>query len=296
MRKVAGIDVGGTYVKFGVVTTPPDVQQFKSVPTERDNLVKQLVAIVQELGVEALGVGVPGLVRSGTVLSSPNFPEARDLKLQEILQSSLKMPVRVENDAGMVAAGEWKYGAGSGADSLLLMTLGTGVGGGLILDGKLYVGAGVAGEVGHITIDPDGPPCTCGNYGCLESYVGSKAIALRVIQGIRIGVKTSLSQCEEITTEIISKEAYGGDAFARSAIETTGYYLGVGIASLCNVLDPDRVILGGGVAKAGEILFDSIREEVNRRLYQRNKVEIVPASLGDLAGVLGSAYSVSSLL
>jgi glucokinase len=296
MSKVAGIDVGGTYVKSGVVTKPPEVQQFRSIPTERDNLVQQLVGIAEKFEVEALGVGVPGLVRKGILLSSPNFPGARDLKLQETLQSKLKIPVRVENDADMVATGEWRCGAGNGADNVLLMTLGTGVGGGLILDGRLYVGDGVAGEVGHITIDPDGPPCVCGNYGCLESYVGSEAIERRVLQGIRIGVKTSLSQCEEITPEIISKKAYEGDAFARSVIEKTGYYLGVGIANLCNILDPERVILGGGVARAGEILFDSIREEVSRRLYQRRSIEILPAKLGDLAGILGSAYSVMSLL
>ncbi len=289
MAKIVGIDVGGTYIKAGVVINPPKVENFKSIATQPARLVDQLIEIVEEFEPEAMGVGVPGLVANGILYSSPNLPETNNLRLEEILKSRLKIPVSVANDAGMIALGEWKYGAGKGTHNLLLLTLGTGVGGGLILDDKLYTGAGFAGEVGHIIIDPNGPPCGCGSYGCLESFVGSGALEQRAHQGIRIGIKTSLSNYKKITPKIISEEAYNGDKFAHSIIETDGYYLGIGIAGLCAVLDPEIVVLGGGVSRAGEILFNKIKEEVNHRLYLRKKMSIVPTELGDLAGILGSA-------
>ncbi len=300
MAKIVGIDVGGTYIKAGLVINPPKVENFKSITTQPARLVEQLIEIVEEFKPEAMGIGVPGLVANGVLYSSPNLPETNNLKLEEILKSKLNIPVTVANDAGMVALGEWKYGAGKGTHNLLLLTLGTGVGGGLILDDKLYTGAGFAGEVGHIIIDPNGPPCGCGGYGCLESFVGSGALKQRAAQGIRIGIKTSLSKYKKITPKIISEEANKGDEFARSMIETAGYYLGIGIAGLCAVLDPNIVVIGGGVSKAGEILFNKIKEEVSHRLYlnliqrtenrqPRTSIPIVPTELGDHAGILGSA-------
>ncbi|MDI6840792.1 MAG: ROK family protein [bacterium] len=298
--KVVGVDVGATNIKAGVVVNPPKVETFLEVGTQADNIVNQLVGITSELKADAVGVGIAGLVGSGIVYSSPNLPGIRNLKLKKLLEARLKIPVSVTNDANMVALGEWQYGAGKGMHNLLLLTLGTGVGGGIIIDDKLYTGVGFAGEVGHITIDPDGPPCRCGNYGCLESFVGSEAIVKRALQGIRVGVETLLTtqypveKYHEMTAEVISKVAYNGDAFARSIIEEIGKYLGIGIASLCAVLDPDMVVIGGGVSKAGEILFTKINEEVNKRLYLRKKVKILPASLGDYAGILGSAVYIKS--
>jgi glucokinase len=291
--KTLGIDVGGTYIKTGIVTTPPQVEKFKSTPTQVNNLVGELLEIISQYKVKAVGIGVAGLIRDGTIHSSPNFSGIKNLKLREILQSKLKIPILVENDANMIALGEWKYGRGRGVSNLLLLTLGTGVGGGLILENKLYKGTGFAGEVGHITIDPNGPPCGCGNYGCLESFVGSKALEQKAYQGIRVGVKTSLSKYKTLTPEIITQEAYKGDKFACTIIESMGRYLGIGIASLCNVLAPECVIIGGGIAKAGKILFSRIEEEVKIRLYHKEKVKIVPPELGDYAGILGSAYYAS---
>ncbi len=323
MIKIAGIDVGGTYIKAGLAINPPEVEDFKSIATQHANLVEQLIEIAEEYEPEALGIGVPGIVANGVLYSSPNLPEIKNLKLEEILKTRLKIPVRVANDAGMSALGEWKYGVGKGTHNLLLLTLGTGIGGGLILADKLYTGAGFAGEVGHIIIDPNGPPCGCGGYGCLESFVGSRALEQRAIQGIEIGIKTSLSKFhsshserseeshlsnfeipkqvqndrkvryKKITPKIISEEAYRGDEFARSIIEIAGYYLGIGIAGLCAVLDPDIVVLGGGVSQAGEILFNKIKEEMRHRLYLRKEIPIVPAKLGDHGGILGSALYMS---
>lgn len=296
MTKIAGIDVGGTYIKVGIVTTPPNVDDFKSFPTKPARIVEQLTEIISELKVNAAGIGVPGLVKDSVIHYSHNLGVKKELNLQEILYSRLKIPIKVDNDANIVALGEWKYGAGKGLSNLLLLTLGTGVGGGLILDNKLYTGTGFAGEVGHITIDPDGPPCGCGNYGCLESYVGSGHIELKAIQGLKIGINTSLARYKKITPELITREAYKGDSLACSIIGSIGYYLGIGIANLCNVLSLERIIIGGGIAKAGDLLFDRIRAEVKLRLYQRKEIDIVPAHLGDLAGILGGAYSIGAEL
>lgn len=296
MTKIAGIDVGGTYIKAGIVIKPPEeaqVQKFKSIPTKPDELIAQLIEIINELSPNAAGIGVPGLISNGTIHYSHNLFMEQKLNLQQTLEAELKIPVKVENDANVVALGEWKYGAGKGVHNLLLLTLGTGVGGGLILNDKLYTGTGFAGEVGHITIDPNGPPCGCGNYGCLESYVGSEYLEHRAIQGIKVGIKTILARYKKITPELISKQSYRGDAFARSIIETAGYYLGIGIATLCNILSPEIVVIGGGIAKSGDLLFNKIRTEVQLHLYQRKKIQIVPTQLGDLAGILGASYYVS---
>lgn len=293
---IVGIDIGGTYIKAGLVINPPEVQTFRSVNTKTNILVEQLAKIVLELKGEAVGIGIAGLVTDGIVYSSPNLPSIKELKLQKILQGKLKISVSVANDADMVALGEWKYGAGKETHNLLILTLGTGVGGGIIINDKLYTGKGFAGEVGHLTVDPNGSLCGCGNHGCLETFVGSEYLSEKAHQGIKRNIKTTLSKYSKITPETISKEAYKGDTFAKSIIESAGHYLGIGIASLCAVLDPEKVILGGGISKVGEMLFKEIKKEVNKRLYSRKNIEILPAALGDHAGIVGSAFFVSSLM
>lgn len=309
-KRILGLDIGGTNIKAGIVTiagagkASPDTSDFKSVPTELDNLVEQIIGIAKSLKADALGVGIAGLVGNGIIYSSPNLSVINNLPLKDLLAKRLKVPVTVENDANMYAFGEWKYGAGKGTHNLLLLTLGTGVGGGIIADDKLYSGTGFAGEVGHTTIDPNGPACSCGNYGCLETYVGSAHLENKAKQGIKLGIKTSLSKYPELTPKVISEEAYKGDALARSIIESAGYYLGIGIANFCAVLDPEIVVIGGGVAKAGELLFNKIKETLTQRLFLlpfttkhgRKGLPIVPANLGDKAGVLGSIAYISDTL
>ncbi|MBI4721561.1 MAG: ROK family protein [Candidatus Stahlbacteria bacterium] len=304
MSKIIGIDVGGTYIKSGIleipkqsgVITPPEVREFNSLPTTSDTLISCILKLISNSNVDAAGIGVPGLVHRGIIHSSPNLPGTSNLDILGKLSTELKIPITVENDANMYACGEWQYGAGKEVHNLLLLTLGTGVGGGLILDDKLYTGTGFAGEVGHIIIDANGPPCSCGSYGCLESYVSSYALIQRAVQGIKIGLNTLLSTYKTLTPELISAEAYKGDDFACGLITSMGYYLGIAIAGLCNVLAPEIVVIGGGIAKAGDILFNSLRKEVARRLYHRAEIPIVPSALGDLSGILGSAYYVTSHL
>ena len=192
MSKIIGIDIGGTYIKSGIVVTPPEVMEFNSLPTTSDTLISHLLKLISDNNVDAAGIGVPGFVHQGIIHSSPNLPGTSNLDILGELQKELPIPITVGNDANMFAVGEWQYGAGKGVHNLLLITLGTGVGGGLILDDKLYTGTGFAGEVGHIIIDPNGPPCSCGSYGCLESYISSYAIIQRAVQGIKIGLKIAL--------------------------------------------------------------------------------------------------------
>jgi len=288
--RIIGIDIGATYIKAGVVLEEKVIHETKIPTPLPQELSYEIIELAKELGGAKLGVGMPGLVtEDGIVYSPPNFPGIERLPLKEILEKELKIPVRVSNDANCVALGEWKYGAGKGKKNLIVLTLGTGVGGGLIIDGKLYTGRGFAGEVGHITIEPNGPPCRCGNYGCLEAFVGSNYTVERTLKGIKLGVDTSLSSCTEITPEDISEHAKAGDRFAKDIIEEVGYYLGTGIANLVSILDPEIVIVGGGVSNAGEILFSRARNTVQRRLYTRNQLDIVCAELGDKGGILGSA-------
>lgn len=288
--RIIGIDIGGTYIKAGIVSEEKVIHQ-KKIPTPLpQELSFEIIELAKELGAEKLGVGVPGLVTAdGIVYSPPNFPGIERLPLKEILERELKIPVSVANDANCVALGEWKYGAGKGKNNLIVLTVGTGVGGGLIIDGKLYVGRGFAGEIGHITVEPNGPPCRCGNYGCLEAFVGSNYMVERALRGIKLGVDTSLSSHVEITPEDISENAKAGDRFAKDIIQEIGYYLGIGIANLVSILDPEMVIIGGGISNAGEILFSRIRDTVKRRLYSRAQLDIVGAALGDRGGILGSA-------
>ncbi|MFA5032994.1 MAG: ROK family protein [bacterium] len=303
-KKILGLDIGGTNIKAGVSVVPPEITEFKSFPTDTSAIREQIASIAKTFKPDAIGIGIAGLIGNGIVYSSPNLAKINNTSLKDFLEHKLKIPVTVENDANMYAFGEWKHGAGKGSHSMLLLTLGTGVGGGIINDNKLYTGEGFAGEIGHTTIAPDGAACECGNYGCLETFVGSAAIVLKAKQGLMLGIKTSLVKHSKITPEVISKEAYKGDKFSLSIIEGVGYYLGIGIANACAIMDPEIVVIGGGVSKAGKILFNKINDTLEKRLFllpytgknKRKKLTIVPAKLGDEAGVLGSITYITDKL
>ncbi len=292
--RIVGIDIGGTFIKAGLVIDDKIIKTRK-VRTEPKRLTDTLIEITRNLGAEKLGVGAPGLVdKDGVVSRPPNLLGIDKLSLKKILEDRLKIPVIIDNDANVIALGEYKYGAGRGVKNLVVMTLGTGVGGAIIINGKLHRGRDFAGEIGHITIDRDGPLCRCGNYGCLETYVGGPYIVKRVQEAIkrgspRKGIKTSLNEYKEITPEVISKEAYKGDRYAREVISEMGDAIGIGLASICVVLDPERIIIGGGIANMGKVLFDKIRKTLKKRLYTREEIDIRKSELGDRAGVLGAA-------
>jgi glucokinase len=260
-----------------------------------DNIKRQ-----QEIGVQkgadvsAVGVGAPGviLVNKGIVVKSPNFPDWNNLPLKGELEKALNIPVFIENDANAAALGEKWRGAGRDIMSMILLTLGTGVGGGIILDNKIWHGAdGMAGEIGHMTLIPDGRSCTCGNTGCLEMYASARGIVQSYREELEKGKLPATAALKEITSEKVYQAAREGDAVARRVMKDMGRMLGIGIASLINIFNPEMVVIGGGVKDAWPLFIGATHEEIMKRAFQvpAERTEIVPSSLGDDAGMVGAA-------
>jgi glucokinase len=226
--------------------------------------------------------------------SAPNLPGWRDVPICRYLEERLGVPARLENDANAAALGEHVYGAGRGCRHLIYMTVSTGIGGGLIIDGRLYRGAtGVAGELGHMTIEPDGPLCGCGNRGCLEALASGTGIAARgeelVAQGGSALLARLAQEQGDLTAETVSRAAGQGDIACQGIIRRAGYYLGIGFASYVNIFNPEVIIIGGGLAKVGELLLGPARVEMAARAMREalKAVQLRPAELGDYAGVMG---------
>jgi len=233
----------------------------------------------------------------GLVTSSPNLPGWHNVPLSDMVNRKYKVKTFLINDASAGALGEHHFGVGRGVNNLVYLTVGTGIGGGIIINGKLYLGpSGSAGEIGHMTIDVNGPRCSCGNIGCLEMLASGTAIAREAIRRITQGEESSLSQMaggkiENITAEKVGVAARGGDGLALEVISKAATYLGVGMVNLVNIFNPEMIIVGGGVAQMGDLLLEPARRVVKERAFQLSAqaVRIVPAQLGDNAGVLGAA-------
>ena len=229
---------------------------------------------------ETVGVGVPGLYDpvAGTTRFMPNVPgKWAGVPVAAQLSAAVTAPVRLINDARAFSLAEFRLGAGRGVDSMLGITLGTGVGGGLILGGRLYMGHdGTAGEFGHLTILPDGPPCNCGSRGCLEALARADAI---------------VAACGQSTVEMSVQAARSGDRRAQKGLTEVGQYLGIGVGNVIAMLSVDRVVVGGGVAAAGEMLLEPLRAELRRRVFitDLDAVDVVCAELGIWAGAIGAA-------
>ena len=288
--RVIGVDVGGTKIRAAVVTREGSVGprvECPSTHTSQDALLAELDSMVEELrrgdpGVRALGLGVPSRIdqRAGRAIKSVNIP-LEGVDLRDRMRERHGLPVDVDNDANAAAIAEWRVGAARGARYVVMLTLGTGVGGGLILDGKPYRGAtGSGAELGHLVLDPDGPPCGCGGHGHLESFAAGPA-ADRVAQ--------SLYGPESSAHELV-RRAQAGEGEAVEALAAIGRYLGAGIASLVNVFEPEVVVVGGGFGVAGELLLGPAREVVAVEALDpaRDTVRIVQAELGGDAGVIGA--------
>jgi glucokinase len=245
-----------------------------------------------------IGVGAPGPLDrdKGLVIVAPNLGW-RNYPLRDRVQSALGIPTVLDNDANCATVGEWWQGAARGGNTVVGMTIGTGVGGGIIIDGKLHHGASdVAGEIGHTTIDLNGRHCKCGNYGCIEAYASGPAIAVRAREVLVREETASLlpslvdGRLEDITAETVYQAASQGDAVANEIVKDTARYLGVGIANLLNILNADVVVVAGGVTRAGDALFVPLRAEVRRRAFRPavDSVRIVPGELPGTAGVIGA--------
>ena len=230
------------------------------------------------------------------MLLTPNLGW-RDVPLRDLISKGTGLPASLDNDANCATYGEFWIGAARGGRNVVGMTIGTGIGGGLILDGRLYHGASdVAGEIGHTTIDQNGRRCGCGNYGCLEAYASGPAIAERAREALAFG-ETSLlpgmvdGDLTRITAQTVYAAAAEGDVVAREVVRDTARYLGTGIANLLNIFNPDVVVIAGGVTQAGDALFEPLRAEVRRRAFKPavDSCRIVPGSLPGTAGVVGAA-------
>jgi glucokinase len=308
MTLACGIDVGGTKIAGGVVDETGSVLeelQVTSPATDAHAIEAAIEKLVSELAtrhkIEAVGVGAAGYIDKSrsVVLFAPNLAW-RDLDLKADLETTLGLPVVVENDANAAAWGEFQFGAGHDVDDLLLVTVGTGVGGGVVLDGSLYRGAfGVGAEIGHMRVVPDGIRCGCGNRGCFEMYASGSALVREARAAARAGsllaadlVDLAGGDVEAITGPLITQSARAGDPFALEQLASVGRWLGEGIASLAAVLDPAVVVIGGGVSAADDLLLDPVRRAFSTQLTGRGHrpiLEIRRARLGNRAGLIGAA-------
>ena len=305
-RVVIGVDLGGTNTRTALVNREGivlDKQKEATVAAGgHEQVIAKLIGNINRqrenagrLGrtVIAVGVGAPGVIheQTGVVVKSPNFPDWNNLPLRKTLELELGIPVIIENDANAAALGEQWRGAGSGIKSMIFLTLGTGVGGGIILGGRIWHGAdGMAGEVGHMTISPDGRPCGCGNTGCLEMYASSRGIVMTFGE-IWSQQDAAAPLPTGITSEQVYQAARSGEPIAARAMQDMGRSLGIGIANLINIFNPEMVVIGGGVRDAWDLFIDATRDEIRRRAfeYPAERTKILPSVLGDDAGMVGAA-------
>jgi glucokinase len=258
-------------------------------------MIEQLASLWPRDGqVKAIGVAAPGPIDTdkGIIYSAPNIPGWENLPLRSILEERFQVPVRLGNDANMAALGEWKYGAGRGHNDLLYFTISTGIGGGVISANRLLVGAwGLAAELGHVTIDPNGPVCGCGCRGHLEAYSSGTAIARYVASELADGVPSSLPTSPAPTTIEIAAAARNGDELALAAFNRAGYYLGLGVANYLHIFNPSIIIFGGGVSRSEGLLFNPMRAALKDQVLSPaylDRLVISQAALGDDAGLLGA--------
>ena len=310
MRYIVGIDVGGTNVvvgtvaedgseTVGVVSEPTLPEQGADAVVERIvKLARASIAQAKGKEIAGVGIGAPGPLdtKSGIVLLTPNLGWV-NMPLRDRVARALDLPCTLDNDANCAIFGEWWRGAARGVDHVVGLTIGTGIGGGIILGGKIYHGASdVAGELGHMTIEWNGRRCKCGNYGCLEAYASGPAIAARAIEGIEAGAETSLPQyvkgdLSKLTAQVIYEAAHDGDGYALEVVRETAKILGAGVANIINIFNPEVVVICGGVTQAGDRLFNPLRWEVKRRAFNPawEACRIVPGTLPGTAGVFGAA-------
>lgn len=297
---ILAVDIGATFTKIALVDGGRIVER-ESVRTPEGG-PEELVSVLKSHGksrlkggFERIGVGVPGMVdtQRGIVRFPPNLPGWEEVYLSELLKLAFGTPVWIINDANAAVLGEWQYGAGRGSDDILLLTLGTGVGGGVITGGRLLKGVNGAGaELGHIMIDAEGPRCNCGNYGCLEAYIGSVHFLKRAREYIHKWGETELYDIADLDMKDIYEAALRNDELALFLFGEYGRYLGYGLVSLIHIFDPEIVILGGGVSGAFEFFYPALQAVLAARLmtYPGRKLNIKRAELGENAGLMGAYY------
>lgn len=308
-----GVDLGGTNIKFGVVSGKGEVQH-KSMLSAQVGLgreailanirraVRQELAVAQDrkIRIRGIGVGSPGTVNLSTGKvegSCPNLPQMVGVNLRRWLSESFALPICVDNDANVMALAEFEFGSAKGFSSALCLTIGTGIGGGIILDGKLFHGSSFAGaEFGHMTICHDGRKCNCGGIGCLEMYASAPAMVKDARRGLAKDKKSIIHRLvgkdlSRVTTQVLFQAEKKGDTLAAGVINQACAYLGAGIASAVNLLNPEVVVIGGGVSQGGTSFIRRIEKEVKRRAFPSatRHLKVVKAKLGNDAGFIGAA-------
>ena len=309
MSLTIGIDVGGTKVLGGVVDESGIVLTTarKDTPRQGGSALTQTIAdvakeLLQQHSVASVGVSAAGFVSSDrkTMLATPNIADWNGVDLDHQLTALIGLPVVIENDANAAAWGEAKFGAGKNQDHMMMLTVGTGIGGGIVVNGALYRGAfGIAAEFGHMRVVPEGHICGCGARGCFEQYASGNALLRHAREAINASPEVARNLLSRgdgtvagLTGQAITEAARDGDAVALAAFNTTGQWLGAGIASLAVLLDPACVVIGGGVIDAGEILLKPTRESLERNMPFAGKhpyPQIIAAQLGNEAGLVGVA-------
>lgn len=310
MDYYVGIDLGGTELKIGIIDQNGTIlikDAYKMpIATHGYEVVEFVGNSMQKLieksqfpiaNFKGIGIGAPGLLNpeTGQLLNVVNIPHLNGVFLAPDLEKRFSLPTWLDNDVNAMALGEMFYGAGKGYKDCIAMTLGTGVGGGLIFDGKLYRGACfTAGEIGHLSINSEGLLCPCGNYGCLERYIGRDGIVSRFNYYLSKEIPSTIHQFtenNEITPKAIAKAAESGDALSKEVMTETGKYLGIALVTLTNVLNPEIFIIGGGIANAGDLILEPARHELQKRAYTipAKKVNVVQAALRNDAGIVGAA-------
>ena len=315
-RWIVGVDIGGTNIVVGLIPVEGgDPAAVRNQPTEAargsDFVVQRVAAMVEEAIAETLaehggarsdiagvGIGSPGPLdrETGVVINTPNLGWT-DLPLRDLVSRAVDLPATLDNDANCATYGEWWLGAGQDLRYLVGITLGTGIGGGIVLDGEIVHGASdAAGEIGHMTIDFTGRKCKCGNYGCLEAYCSGPNIAARAREGLEAGFESMLTQLvggelERITAATVYEAVVLGDPYANEVMAETAKILGAGVANIINILNPQAVVITGGVTRAGEHLFVPLRAEVRRRAFRSayDACSILPAAFPETAGMIGAA-------
>jgi glucokinase len=309
VRYIVGIDIGGTNIVAGTVSEDgSELLGLVSQPTFPEQGADAVLARIVKLARDSMrvsgkeiagfGIGSPGPLdtKRGIVLLTPNLGWT-NFPLRDRLQAALGLPATLDNDANCAVFGEWWRGAARGASHVVGLTVGTGIGGGIVLDGAIYHGASdIAGELGHMSIDSTGRRCKCGNYGCLEAYASGPAIAARAVEGVEAGADTSLPKyvdgnLERITAQVVYEAAHDGDEYALEVVRDTAKFLGAGVANVINIFNPQVVVICGGVTLAGDRLFVPLRSEVKRRAFKPavEVCRIVPGQLTGTAGVYGAA-------
>lgn len=312
MKSAIGVDIGGTNIKAVHISQEGKIISsiIEPTPSAREGSSEKIKGILMKIfegicknnDISGIGFGIAGLIdrKNGAVIESPNIPLINGFPVKDIFEREFSLPVVVENDANTYAYGEKWIGTGKNFDNFAVLTLGTGLGGGIIYKGELFEGAA---EIGHMVIEPEGRFCTCGGFGCLESYASGRAIIDRVISSLERGIESKLIKCcdgnfYKITPELVFKTALEGDNLSREVFREFGRYLGIGIANLVNIFSPEAVILGGGLIGAWDLFIEELQKELLKRGLKplSNNVKILKATLKEDGGSIGAAGLIFKLI